>query len=87
MALSGLRVIRCGESVFGEQDGGEFHAGTVSASDILSHAVLPKNMIFIAWDSGTIANYCRDSLPFDLRVFDNAQAGKTQVGFRAVLHS
>jgi len=75
---TGLRVIRCGEWKYGDQDGGEGHAGTVCLPTKITMDCLPRGMVFVAWDSGIIANYWYDSsedLAFDLRVFDNSQTG------------
>jgi Mib_herc2 len=73
--LLGVRVIRLGDWDYGNQDGGELHAGTVTMPDGLSGSTLPKNVVFIAWDCGTVANYLIDSPNINIRVFDNAQSG------------
>lgn len=76
----GLRVIRYGEWGYSDQDGGQGHVGTVCLPTKITKESLPHGMVFVAWDSGIIANYCydgnEDDLTCDLRVFDNSQTGR-----------
>jgi len=78
----GLRVIRHGEWRYSDQDGGESHVGTVCLPAQITVECLPYGMVFVAWDSGVIANYWYDgddeNLTCDLRVFDNSQTGRVQ---------
>jgi E3 ubiquitin-protein ligase mind-bomb len=79
----GLRVIRVGEWLYDDQDGGPCNVGTVCTPEKIRPDSLPKNMVFVAWDTGTVANYCFDgddeSRVVDLRVFDNSQTGVRHV--------
>ena len=77
----GLRVIRYGDWSYSDQDGGEGHVGTVCLPTKIKMDALPHGMVFVAWDSGVIANYWYDGsndsqLTCDLRVFDNSQTGR-----------
>jgi len=76
----GLRVIRYGNWNYGDQDGGEGHSGTICLPTKITMDALPQGMVFVAWDSGIIANYwyCNGdaNLSCDLRVFDNSQTGR-----------
>jgi len=77
----GLRVIRYGDWNYSDQDGGEGHVGTVCLPTKIKMDALPHGMVFVAWDSGVIANYWYDGsddsqLTCDLRVFDNSQTGR-----------
>ena len=77
-----IRDRRCGEWKYGDQDGGAGHVGTVCLPSKITTECLPHGMVFVAWDSGVIANYWYDinddDLPCDLRVFDNRQTGSLQ---------
>jgi len=76
----GLRVIRYGDWSYGDQDGGEGHVGTVCLPSKISMDCLPRGMVFVAWDSGVVANYWYDGSKngpvCDLRLFDNSQTGR-----------
>jgi len=82
----GLRVIRRGDWSYADQDGGQGHAGTVCLPAQITIDCLPHGMVFVAWDSGVIANYLYggkdDNLTCDLRIFDNSQAGRTSLLYR-----
>lgn len=53
---------------WGDQDGGDGHAGTVRSFESAEGVV-------VVWDNGTAANY-RCAGAFDLRIFDSSATGK-----------
>ena len=69
----GLRVIRGPDWQWGEQDGGEGHAGTVA--DVRGREVV------VQWDlGGQRCKYrCGLDEKYDLRVLDTAPAGEQEV--------
>ena len=65
--LKGLRVVRGPDWKYGDQDGGEGHAGTIINSADLDHFG-PKTVTVI-WDSGVKAQYrSGPEGSYDLRV-------------------
>ena len=75
--LLGVRVVRGADWLWGEQDGGEGHVGTVVKPGMQSCDVVVNQTVFVLWDSGQLANY-RVGLDgaYDLCQFDNAAAGR-----------
>ena len=67
LPLKGVRVVRGPDWRYGDQDGGEGHAGTVIDSSDLNHFG-PKTVTVI-WDTGVKALYRTDPEgSYDLRV-------------------
>lgn len=76
----GVRVVRGPDWKWGNQDDGEGHVGTVVEIGKLSSKVSPDKTVFVKWDSGAHTNYrVGYEGMYDLRVVDNAQAGKNIV--------
>ena len=67
----GLRVVRGPNWLWGDQDGGEGHVGTVVEVEQDGGSVV------VQWDCGNRCRYrCGEEGKYDLRVFDSAPAGK-----------
>ena len=64
----GSRVVRGPDWKWGKQDGGDGHVGTLRSFESAEE-------VLVVWDNGTAANY-RCGAYFDLRVLDNASAGR-----------
>ena len=64
----GYRVVRGPDWKWGNQDGGEGHAGTVRSFE-------NSEEVLVLWDNGTAANY-RFNSNSDLRVLDPGPAGE-----------
>ncbi|XP_015600108.1 E3 ubiquitin-protein ligase MIB2 [Cephus cinctus] len=83
----GLRVVRGQDWKWGDQDGGEGHAGTVveigkppvpgnSGSSSNSTDKTPDKTVIVQWDHGSRSNYrVGYQGAYDILVFDNAAAG------------
>ncbi|CAL4158048.1 unnamed protein product [Meganyctiphanes norvegica] len=72
----GLRVIRGPDWRWGEQDGGDCHAGTVVEVGRPGSSTTPDRTVVVQWDAGARTNYrVGYQAAFDLRVVDNAPVG------------
>lgn len=82
----GLRVVRGHSWAWGDQDGGEGHAGTVievgkppassASSSGGSSEKTPDKTAIVQWDGGSRSNYrIGYQGAYDLLLFDNAAAG------------
>ena len=68
-----LRVVRGPDWTWGDQDGGEWHVGTVVESEQYKIG----GSVVVQWDSGNRCRYrCGERGKFDLRVLDSAPAGE-----------
>lgn len=75
MLVAGLRVVRGPDWTWDEQDRGEGHVGTVVEVGKSGSKVCLT--VFVQWDSGDKTNYRAGYKgAYDLRVLDNAPAGK-----------
>uniref|UniRef100_UPI00358FD0BB E3 ubiquitin-protein ligase MIB2 isoform X2 n=1 Tax=Myxine glutinosa TaxID=7769 RepID=UPI00358FD0BB len=72
----GVRIVRGPDWNWGNQDGGEGHAGTVVEIGHEGSPTTPAGTVVIQWDMGTRTNY-RTSYEgaYDLLMYDNAQIG------------
>ncbi|XP_049843761.1 E3 ubiquitin-protein ligase MIB2 [Schistocerca gregaria] len=76
MVELGVRVVRGPDWCWGEQDGGEGHAGTVVEVGRTGSGTSPEGTVVVQWDAGMRTNYRTGYQgAYDLRVVDNAPAG------------
>ncbi len=82
----GLRVVRGPDWMWGDQDGGEGHVGTVvSVHDPTNPGSVLWKMsgacvCAVQWDTGARCRYrCGVGDMYDLRVLDSGPAGKVQL--------
>ncbi|KAL7645433.1 UNVERIFIED_CONTAM: hypothetical protein RMT77_003819 [Armadillidium vulgare] len=72
----GMRVVRGPDWRWGEQDGGEGHAGTVVEVGRPGSSTTPDRTVVVQWDAGSRTNYrIGYQSSFDLRLVDNAPVG------------
>ena len=86
----GVRVVRGPDWSWEDQDGGEGNVGTVvEVKELTSDgkdSVLCGTTVIVCWDIGVLSNYrCGFGGKFDVRVYDNAQTGKTPGADRGIL--
>lgn len=73
----GMRVVRGPDWRWGEQDGGEGHAGTVVEVGKPGSSATPDRTVVVQWDAGSRTNYRTGyQSSFDLCLFDNAPVGE-----------
>ena len=76
----GVRVVRGPDWRWGEQDGGEGHAGTVVEVGRPGSSTTPDRTVVVQWDSGSRTNYrVGYQGSYDLRLLDNAPHGKIYI--------
>ena len=67
----GLRVVRGPNWLWGDQDGGEGHVGTVV------EVGQDGGSVVVQWDCGNRCRYrCGEERKYDLRVFDSGPTGE-----------
>lgn len=72
----GCRVVRGPDWIYGNQDDGEGHVGTVVEKGKPGSTKLPEKTVAVLWDSGRRGTYrAGQNGSFDLRIFDNATTG------------
>ena len=77
----GSRVVRGPDWVWGDQDGGPGHVGTLVTIGRPHHAQCPPGTVKIIWDSGAAQNYrVGYSGQYDLRLVDHGTSGVSQEG-------
>lgn len=68
-----LRVVRGPNWTWGDQDGGEWHVGTV----VETNQYKTSGSVLVQWDCGNRYRYrCGERGKYDLRVFDSAPTGE-----------
>ncbi|KAL1116546.1 hypothetical protein AAG570_005018 [Ranatra chinensis] len=76
MLSVGCRVVRGPDWVWGEQDGGEGHCGTLFQVGRPGSKQSPDKTVVVIWDTGRETNYrVGYNNAYDLRLLDNAPAG------------
>ena len=80
-ATKGLRVVRGPDWMWGDEDGGEGHVGTVVDVERPDPTSLKGNSapksVTVQWDCGTRSRYsCGSGEKYDLKVLDSAPAGE-----------
>ena len=79
--LVGVRVVRGPNWIWGEQDGGEGHVGTVAevliGGEVNRQGCCGPCVVSVQWDCGNRCRYrCGVGDRYDLRVIDSAPAGE-----------
>lgn len=73
----GIRTVRGPDWKWGDQDEGEGHVGTVVEVGRAGSLASPDKTVVVQWDGGMRTNYrVGYEGSFDLRIIDNAPAGK-----------
>ena len=87
----GVRVVRGPDWSWEDQDGGEGSVGTlVGVKEFVpeEEETFPSGTtVKVCWDISVLSNYrCGFDEKYDLRVFDNAQAGKRSRAITLGIH-
>ncbi|XP_072101524.1 E3 ubiquitin-protein ligase MIB2 isoform X2 [Mobula birostris] len=72
----GMRIVRGVDWIWGNQDDGEGHVGTVVEIGRPGSTITPDKTVVVQWDCGTRTNYRTGYQgAYDLLLYDNAQIG------------